>query len=600
MYALSKRVISQYIRTGCRRRLRLDLYGSDAARRTTGVPLKDAARPGLRLLTEQGRQFEREKFAELLELFPAHVLSGARENFAVGEERVFQPMELRERIRHVQPNDLLLESEYDVVPGFIQAHHLTDLVEGRAIAGGGTLALRRVRPDIIRVVPAAGCPRRAIQPDGTLHGIAGADQRAGLRIIDIKATGEASPAHFAELAYYGMTLAAWLDFHHYADRFLVLAEAAIWPGKHEASALRQLEMDDRRQHVIGRDLDRYLAALETDLETMPPEVVLDRVARFLTVDLREALGNADWRALPWHVDHRCSGCDYLGYRWSSHDEQHADDPEDPDHDYCWPSAERAGHLSRIQGLSEGACGKLRLRGVHAVAAVSSLTPDNAVFEEHQALRATRTVLRDRAQVLAGHLPARIPHRAGTSAVLPRFADIRIALSADFDVGSGLTFAFGYEMIYGVPTSGEGGNPTRHFHRQVRPLLVEEKSLQAEGEIFHTWLSHLVRAIREAAHAIAAGKQARGWHRTAATMQCFMWDRLTFNHFCRLMSRHLLRVQGRAPLPGVDTSLMAWLFPGDMTLQDADYMSRDSPLTIVADAVNAPHSIAFSGNALSPA
>ena len=56
MYALSKRVISQYIRTGCRRRLRLDLYGSDASRRTTGVPLKDAARPGLRLLTEQGRR----------------------------------------------------------------------------------------------------------------------------------------------------------------------------------------------------------------------------------------------------------------------------------------------------------------------------------------------------------------------------------------------------------------------------------------------------------------------------------------------------------------------------------------------------------------
>src|SRR5262249_56602876 len=28
------------------------------------------------------------------------------------------------------------------------------------------------------------------------------------------------------------------------------------------------------------------------------------------------------------------------------------------------------------------------------------------------------------------------------------------------------------------------------------------------------------------------------------------------------------------------------FPGDTTLQDADYISRDSPITIVADAVNA--------------
>jgi hypothetical protein len=548
--------------------------------------LKDSARPGLRLLTEQGRQFEREKFAELVEIFPDSVISGEPHDFEEGEENVFNPIELSDHILSVQPNDFLLEIEYDVVPGFIAAHNLADLIDGRAIAGGGILTLKRVRPDIIRVVPSDGCQRRAIHPDGAILVIAADDQRAGLRIIDIKATGEASPAHFAELAYYGMTLAAWLDDHGYADRFCVLAEAAIWPGKHDASAIRQLEMDDRRQHVIGRDLDRYLAALETDLETMPPEVVLDRVARFLTVDLRETLGIANWRELPWHVDHRCGGCDYLGYRWSRHDERQAEDIANPDQDYCWPSAESAGHLSRIQGLSEGACGKLRIRGVNAIAAVSVLAPESAIFEEHQALRATRTVLRDRAQVLSENLPARIPHRAGTSAVMPRFADIRIALSADFDIGSGLTFAFGYEMTYGVPTSGDGVNPTRQFHRNARPLLVEEKSLSAEGEMFHTWLSHLVREIREAAQAIAAGKQSRGWQRTATTIQFFIWDRLTFNHLCRLMSRHLLRVQGRAPIPGIDTSLMSWLFPGDITLQDADYISRDSPITIVADAVNA--------------
>ena len=102
MYALSKRVISQYIRTGCRRRLRLDLYGSDAARRTVGVPLKDSARPGLRLLTEQGRQFEREKFAELVEIFPDSVIAGELHDFEVGEENVFSPIELSDHILNVQ------------------------------------------------------------------------------------------------------------------------------------------------------------------------------------------------------------------------------------------------------------------------------------------------------------------------------------------------------------------------------------------------------------------------------------------------------------------------------------------------------------------
>jgi DNA replication ATP-dependent helicase Dna2 len=585
MYALSKRVISQYIRTGCRRRLRLDLYRSDKARKTAGVPVKDSARPHLRLLTEQGRQFEREKFAELVEIFGTRVTSGHPFAFEPGEESVFSPIELCDHIINVQPNDFLLEVEYDVVPGFIAVHGLTDLVDGRAIAGGGTLTMKRVRPDIIRVVPSDGSSRRVIRPDGTMTATPAGDRRTGLRVIDIKATGEASPAHFTELAYYGMTLAAWLDHYGYADRFIVLAEAAIWPGKHDASAIRQLEIEERRNHVIDHDLGCYVRALETDLETMPPEVVLDRVVRFLTVDLRAALGVASWRVLPWHIDHRCGGCDYLGYRWSRHDTPQEGDAESPDQDYCWPTAERSGHLSRIAGLSEGACGKLRSRGVGAVAAVSALAPENPVFDAHQALRAARTVLRDRAEVLSGHLPARIPHRAGTSAVLPRFADIRVAISADYDVGSGLTFAFGYEMTYGVPTSAAGPSATRQFQRRTRPLLVEEKALNTEGAIFHIWLSHLVQEVRDAAQAIIAAKRAHGWGRTDATIQFFIWDRLTFNHLCRLMGRHLLRVQGPAQIPGVDTSLMSWLFPGEATLEDADYVGRDSPITIVANAIN---------------
>jgi hypothetical protein len=313
--------------------------------------------------------------------------------------------------------------------------------------------------------------------------------------------------------------------------------------------------------------------------------VLDRVARFLAVDLREVLAVAEWRELPWHVDHRCGGCDYLGYRWSKHDEDEAERIDNPDWDYCWPTAERDGHLSRIKGLSEGACGKLRIRGIHAVAAVSALGPGNPVFEEHQALRAARTVLRDRAEVLSGDLPPRIPSRAGTSAILPKFADIRVAVSADFDVGSGLTFAFGYNMTYGVPTSTGGGGSTRRFQRHVRSLLVEEKSLHAEGEIFHTWLSHLIGEIQEAVQAVSAGKQSLEWSHTKATIQFFVWDRLTFDHLCRLMSRHLLRVQGPVRIPGIDTSLMSWLFPGDTLLEDPDYTGRRSPMTIVADAIN---------------
>src|SRR5262249_37703829 len=55
LYRLSKRAISQFIRTGCRRRLRLDLYRGVADRRRAGVPEKDSSRPGLTLLSQQGK-----------------------------------------------------------------------------------------------------------------------------------------------------------------------------------------------------------------------------------------------------------------------------------------------------------------------------------------------------------------------------------------------------------------------------------------------------------------------------------------------------------------------------------------------------------------
>lgn len=118
-----------------------------------------------------------------------------------------------------------------------------------------------------------------------------------------------------------MALAAWLAATGRSDCFIVLAEAAIWPGRHDASSLDQLMREDARNRIEGRDLGRYPPAFEQDLETMPPKVVLGRIVRFLRNDLREVLTHADWQSLPWHIDNRCRGCGYLGYSWSTADDE---------------------------------------------------------------------------------------------------------------------------------------------------------------------------------------------------------------------------------------------------------------------------------------
>jgi DNA replication ATP-dependent helicase Dna2 len=600
VYALSKRTLSQYVRGECRRRLRLDLYAGDATRKELGIPVKDVARPGLALLVEQGRQFEREKFGELAQVFAGRVTHGAVTAPRPGEESAFGKILLDDHLDACGSDHFLVEAEYVVTDPFIGAHGLRDLVDGSAFVpgSGATLRFAAVRPDILQVVPPAGAPRHVITPSGEVHTIAANDPRLGLRIIDIKLTGEPSPSHFAELAYYGMTLAAWLERTGRDGRFVVLKDAAVWPGKHEASEIRRREFEDRSNGVTNRSLARYLEGLGEDLETMPAEVVLGRVRRFFAVDLREAILAPDWQALPWHVDSGCSGCDYLGYSWKARVDDDTELPEEtPRAPYCWSTAEVNGHLSRVVGLTRGACGKLKEAMVESIAQLAALRPGNPAFEEHQKLRAGRALFHARSGVLTNRLPPEIPEKAGTSAELPARSDIKVALSVDFDVGSGLTFAIGYQILTHVPAErvvepgGRAWFKTRIERGQARVMLVEQKSLDAEREVLTEIMRHLVQDIDAAAQQVEQANRSLGLtdkeRDRRATLQVYLWDRLNYDHLRRVMGRHLLAVlappaQGQGPR----IAPMAWMFPADQIIEDADFTTVNSPISLVGEAIQA--------------
>jgi len=549
---------------------------------------------------EQGRRFEREKFNELSQSFSGRVTHGDVADPHPGEERAFSRINLVDRIDNCAADHFLIEAEYPVTRPFIVAHALGDLADGSAfpVGSNSSLGFGAVRPDIIQLRPGTGSARETIPPSGEIQMTSADDPRLGLRIVDIKLTGEPSPSHFAELAYYQMTLAAWLEHTGRTDRFVVLKDAAVWPGKHEASEIRRLEAEDRRNGVPDRDLSRYLQGFEKDLEFLPAEVVLGRVRRFLTVDLREVLVEPDWQALPWHIDSGCSGCDYLGYSWRQNaDEQDEEIPPDQDRSpYCWRAGEVDGHLSRVVGLTRGACGKLRDRLVHNIAELARLSPASAIFEEHQKLRAGRTLFRTRSEVLNEHRQAEIPDRAGTSAVLPKRSDIKVALSIDFDVGSGITFAIGYRILKDVPTervqaAGQDAWFRKRTERnQHRVMLVEERSLEAEGRVISDIMRRMVEDIEAAATQIEQAYRALGQtpreRDQKSTLQIYVWDKLNYEHLRRVMGRHLLRVL--APEQGARTRAqaapMAWVFPAEQVIEDADFNSIGSPLTIVNEAV----------------
>ncbi|MBR0780746.1 bifunctional RecB family nuclease/DEAD/DEAH box helicase [Bradyrhizobium iriomotense] len=594
VYRLGKRAISQFIRSDCQRRLRLDLYRSERDREAVGAPKRDTHRPGLALLTQAGRSHERRKFGELAEVLPGLVMHGESRAFAEGEERAFGTLSLADRLGGVIPNQILIEAEYEVEAPFRAAHGLDDLYGGAFFGGTDRLEFAKVRPDIIHVVPPDGTPRRAMLVDGRLESVDD-QRRLGLKIVDIKISGEASPAHFAELAYYGMTLAGWLTEHGYDDRFFVLAEAAVWPGRHDASSIERQLQADVAEHILERRPALYLAAFAQDLEQMPPEVVLGRVSRFLQNELRAVLSVPDWRDLSWHVDRRCLGCDYLGYRWSTDEDAAAGIATPPARSerenmaYCWTMARDVGHPSQIAGLTEGATGKLLERGIASVAEVAGVQPGNPVFETHQTLRAKRTVLVARGVSLTERRPAEIPDRAGTSAVLPRFSDIRVFLSADFDVATGITFALGSFISYGIPNAPRDPAANRGYGRDFRerrrPMLVLDRSVEEEGRILREWLGFLVQDIMRARAELLAGYRQYDPDKDDVSIQFYVWDRLIFDHLCRVMGRHLDLMLQPVDAGGANVSPVSWLFPADSVLEDARFTAVSSPITVVSEIVN---------------
>ena len=380
---------------------------------------------------------------------------------------------------------------------------------------------------------------------------------AGLdfRIIEIKLTSDPSPGYFAEVAYYTMTLAGWLIDHDLDRRFVVVPNGTIWPGSHEASNLAREYNKYHERGEIPTFMQLHLA-LEGDLEPVPFEVFVFRIKHFLLEEIPQVMEIDSWRNLEWHVDNRCNGCDYLGYLW-----RNAQGQATNHHDHCLPMAEREDHLSRVAFMPRGARLALEGQGVSSVAFLAQRTSDDPIFNLHQVLRATRTVVSGRATALQTQ-DSRIPDESGTSAIMPRWADLRIYLSVDFDLSSAISFAFGLKA-YGI-----GIDTSRMLRSGIRTFIIDQKDLQVERREL-LGLLELINALLTEARS----------QNEEITIQFYLWDQLQYDHLTRVIGRHL-----QAILDNHDLNYLAWLFPSEELLANPNTVTRRSMITIVRDVV----------------
>ncbi|MCA9280974.1 MAG: AAA family ATPase [Phycisphaeraceae bacterium] len=550
MPLLEKQTISNFLRSDCLRRLRLDLSPDTAAyraeRAAATMPPRQV-RPGLQALAAAGQDWENQKLNDLSDAFGRAAIVGNVQLNSQGRLS-FGQAPLLSLIPQAQAGTFVVQAQFAVGNTFRRAFGVEHLTTQFG------LQYSELRPDIIQVCT-PGSFTRAIEPSGNAVEVTQGDIRRPLRVIDIKLTSEASVPYFVEAAYYNVALAGWLVDNGLDNSFYVACSTAVWPGSHDAAAITQL-ISEHRQRGSAPTRAELDDALGKDLEIGEYRVFAPRLRRFFADDLPRALGQP-WTALPWHVDNRCIGCEYLGFPWPG---------TTPDPNHCWTHASQQDHLSRVAFVSRGARNALEENQIGSVAALAATQPTAPAFDSHHSLRATRTVIAGRASALATGTSV-VPPQSGTSAVMPAWADLRIYLTADFDIGSGISVAFGISSVWACNTQSVAAG--QHFARNAPQVFpVDQRSLQVEA-----------RELTNLLNAIDAAMQDAQRRFPAATVQVYIWDTVTYEHFVRVIGRHLATfIQNR------QLRRLAWLFPPEAVVPNPDLSDRMSPVTIVRDVI----------------
>lgn len=565
MPRLSKHTLGAYLASGCDRQLALSL-AADAAPLAGGVtevgqlgmPPKQGVRPGIQLITKAGRDWEQKKVEDLEATFPVGTVVGhpVMMTNPAGARVLshYTVQQLASALATAAAGQFLVECQFTIEPTFRREFGATTGVLA-------TLDFSELRPDIIQVSDATTWPEGdEVIPDGTTASYDATDHRLRLRIIDIKLTAEPSPGYFAEVVYYSIALAGWLKDNNLDSQYLVMTEAAVWPGSHDAAAVT-VAQQTAAANGGGVTMPDLLAALEEDLEAAPFVVFSLWLRDFFGETLpRVVAAMPQWQTLTWHVDNSCKNCDWVGQQWLLPNGQ----PGWHD-DQCMPEAAATNHLSRIAFLTKGAAQALRAQNVTDINALATLQPGDGAFNTHQGLRAGRVIVGARAAALQANTPPQAAPGAGTSAVMPGWADVKIRVSTYFDVGSGITIAFGIDAYQSAnPRLGTQANTWR-----TQIFVVDRKDLSEERDRLLAFLT----ALEQILAAVQTSSQQ-------ATYQVYVWDQAQYEHLTRVIGRHLDRILD--PNSGVRD--LAWLFPPDEVSPNPTLATRQSPVTIVREAV----------------
>lgn len=500
------------------------------------VALRNASRPGINLITAQGRAWEARCYDDIV------TASKGRAKFQKGtfdkeidRDKYGTVNDLPKILREKTPPTFVIEAEFDI-PGSV-GEGLKDALDSKRLnAAVG-------RPDLIWIRPfEEGVPlveSAQNNPEFIIH------------VVDVKLAAEPSLRHFVEVTFYALGLQAWLKEKKLSERYGVCAAGLVWPGTHEASAFKNLVAEFAAQGST----DALADALKKTTFAVPYEVYKPRLKQFIDSRLPAVLQTVP-NAATWHVSKKCQLCEFFAY--------------------CQAEALKLDAISQLPGLTAGQASVLQKSGITTLKQLHTSITGNTVpwvaaRTENHTLRAQEGAIKARCEALAsGQL---VPISGRRTTAMPKFVHLSILLTAHFDPGTGITFAFGANKVH---FKGDGTPPN------VEEVYLPVDSIHSPGSI--------MSPVSEGARLAELCQKVKGWlegldatNKLAPsddqqTAHFYVWDSMEARQLARVVARHAGNEEIMA-----QAAFLLRVFPPEGELANpADWKSQ--PLTIVKPIV----------------
>lgn len=337
----------------------------------------------------------------------------------------------------------------------------------------------------------------------------------------------------------------------------------------------------------GGDHANRLKALRQDLEDglVLFLIYMPSVRKFFCEDLPRVVQLGDskgWNAVPYHVNPRCSSCDWLGNRvWLSDDDRkHFDAHKD---NYCTPAAENSDHLSKMATLTKGASSVLFTGGHQKVASLVGIKAEAPVLRKHSLLKQDRGQISHRAESIStGKVTVDGVSKVGG---LAKRLGAEFDIIVNFDSGSGFLTGIAIRGALFSPFGSkfpavDGKDPSSVKSLGEDAFVVNKDTAVAEWAAILSFIERFAGWIEEAEKQFTANTFG-----TLHTQICF-WEVRQYEELCNAFGRHLLNI---LDLQERYQRALAWIFPPDELLEKSDHICPNIVFIrdIVAGSVRLP-------------